>query len=376
MVLAMALNRVKIGSFVKQLKVKCNIPNLTSDKVSGINREKEFFEPSKQVGNNTSNYKIVPANFFACNLMHVGRDIVLPIALNCSMENKIVSPAYTVFQILDETIILKEFFFIMIKSSEKDRYFWFHTDSSVRDGMDWKDFCNLEFELPSIEIQQKYVDVYKSMIANKQAYENGLEDLKLVCDAYIENLRRTIPCEKIGKYLKESTLRNTAGKILNLQGLTNENGFQNPGSMSRNADLIKYKCVSYNNIVYPPPHFGQIGTIGIYKGDFCVVSPMYIVFMVVEENKLLPDYLMLWFRRKEFMRYAFFAACDSIRDTFDYNKLCDYQIPIPSIELQKEIVQIFNSLNERKDIKEKLNNVTNQICSILIKGSIEEAKRS
>ena len=133
----MALNKVKIGSFVEKHSEKCGLSNLTVNDVSGINRDKEFFEPSKQVGANTSNYKVVPPNYFACNLMHVGRDKVLPISMNHTKENKIVSPAYTVFRITDETMILKEYFFMCLKSDEKDRFFWFNTDSSVRDGMDW-----------------------------------------------------------------------------------------------------------------------------------------------------------------------------------------------------------------------------------------------
>ena len=132
----MGLNKVKIGTFVELYSEACGIPNLTVNDVSGVNRDKEFFEPSKQVGADTSKYKVVPPNYFACNLMHVGRDVVLPIALNHSGKNKIVSPAYTVFSITDETILLKEYFFILLKSEERDRYFWFHTDSSIRDGME------------------------------------------------------------------------------------------------------------------------------------------------------------------------------------------------------------------------------------------------
>ena len=84
----MGLKKYKIGAFVEPFSKSCEIPNLTVNEVSGINRDKEFFEPSKQVGANTSKYKVVPPNYFACNLMHVGRDVVLPIALNHSGKDK------------------------------------------------------------------------------------------------------------------------------------------------------------------------------------------------------------------------------------------------------------------------------------------------
>ena len=153
----------KLGDLIEPFYQACGIPNLKLEDVSGINRDKEFFEPAKQVGEDTSDYQIVPKGYFACNLMHVGRDVVLPISCNHSEKEKIVSPAYTVFYIKDENVILTEYFFMMLKSDEKDRFFWFHTDSSVRDGMSWEDFINLEIELPSIEIQKKYVAVYKAI---------------------------------------------------------------------------------------------------------------------------------------------------------------------------------------------------------------------
>ena len=78
----MGLSKCKLGDCVELYSERCGISNLTEWDVSGINKEKEFFEPSKQVGSDTSNYKVVPVNYFACNLMHVGRDKVLPIALN------------------------------------------------------------------------------------------------------------------------------------------------------------------------------------------------------------------------------------------------------------------------------------------------------
>ena len=75
----MALINVRLGDCIEVFNVACGIPDLTVYDVSGVNRDKEFFEPSKQVGEDTSKYKIVPPDYFACNLMHVGRDVLLPI---------------------------------------------------------------------------------------------------------------------------------------------------------------------------------------------------------------------------------------------------------------------------------------------------------
>ena len=223
----MGLTKIKLGKYIELFSEKCNRPNLTNDEVSGVNKDKEFFEPSNQVGSDTSKYKIVPSGYFACNLMHVGRDVVLPIAYNHSEKDKIVSPAYHVFKLLDNNEILSEYFFLYLKSYERDRFFWFNTDGSVRDGMSWDDFIGVEIELPDLAIQQKYVDVYNAMIANQQSYERGLEDLKLVCDAYIEDLRRKIPCEPIKNYITQKNDRNTDKSIDYVMGLSTQKNSEN-----------------------------------------------------------------------------------------------------------------------------------------------------
>ena len=110
----MALTKYRLGDFLELFNERCGVPDLTVWDISGVNSDKEFFEPSKQAGSDTSNYKIVPPDYFACNLMHVGRDVVLPIALNHSGKQKIVSPAYTVFKIKDGTPLIKEYAFYLI----------------------------------------------------------------------------------------------------------------------------------------------------------------------------------------------------------------------------------------------------------------------
>ena len=78
---------------------------------------------------------------------------------------------------------------MLLKSKEMDRYFWFHTDSSIRDGMSWNDFCNTIISVPNIRVQKKYVEIYHALIRNQQCYEDSLSDLKLSNNIYIEKRR-------------------------------------------------------------------------------------------------------------------------------------------------------------------------------------------
>lgn len=371
----MKLTKCRIGDCVEVYNEACGNPNLTVDDVSGVNRDKEFFEPSKQVGSDTSKYKIVPPNYFACNLMHVGRDRLLPIALNHTNKNKYISPAYTVFRIKEDTSLIREYFFMMLKSDERDRYFWFHTDSSVRDGMSWDDFCDLTFKLPTVEIQQKYVNVYRALLENQRSYERGLEDLKLVCDAYIEELRKKITSEPIGKYLMAVTDSNGDKKVKHVQGVESSGSFMDTRAKMQGIDVGKYTVVRKGNIAYNPSRI-NLGSIALYRDEKpCIISPMYSVFKVVDETRVLPEYLMLWFGRREFQRYTWFYASGSVRDTFDYNLMEEVELPIPSIEIQQDIVNIYNSYIMRKDINECLKAQIKDLCPILIRGAMEEGKK-
>ena len=370
----MALSKYKLGDLMLPYSCKCGIPDLTPYQVSGVNKDKEFFEPSHQIGEDTSKYQIVPRCHFACNLMHVGRDRVLPIAYNHSDYEKIVSPAYTVFSLKESCGVLDDYFFIMLKCEEQDRYFWFHADASVRDGMSWSDFCDVEIIVPDIPTQQKYVDIYNAMVANQQAYERGLEDLKLTCDAYIEDLRRKMPCEKIGKYIVPVDNRNTDLKVRLAQGITIEKVFAAPKQIAEtesNAKIVRTGQFAYNRAT---TRNGEKISIAYREGEDCVVSSAYQVFEINEKDKLLPEYLMMWYKRSEFDRYARYMSKGSAHEFFEYSDMEEVTIPIPDIKIQIAIAEMYAVYNARKGINNQLKAQIKNICPILIKGSLEEGE--
>lgn len=372
----MALTKIKLGKYIELFSQRCNIPNLTNDQVSGVNKEKEFFEPSNQVGADTSKYKIVPPNYFACNLMHVGRDVVLPIAYNHSGKNKIVSPAYSVFRFIENDELLSDYFFIYLKSTERDRYFWFNTDGSVRDGMSWEDFIDVEIELPSIEIQRKYVEIYKGMLANQASYERGLDDLKLVCEGYIEDLKNhyiQVPISEIGWLSDE---RNDGEKCKNVKGLTVYKKFIDTKADMDGVSLTNYKIVEIGDIGYVPTtnRNGDKIACGL-ASEKCIISSTYEV-LKVDKKKCYPEYLFLWFTRAEMDRFARYNSWGSAREVIEWGALGSYKIPLPPIEIQKSIADIYKVYIERKQINEQLKQQIKNLCPILIRGAVEEAARN
>lgn len=372
----MALNKIKLGKYIELYSKRCNIPKLTNDDVSGVNKDKEFFEPSNQVGSDTSKYKIVPPHYFACNLMHVGRDVVLPIAYNHSGKYKVVSPAYFVFRFKENDELLSDYFFLYLKSNERDRYFWFNTDSSVRDGMAWEEFINVDIELPPLDIQQKYVDIYNAMVSNQECYERGLEDLKLTCDAYIENLRRQMPCEEIGPYITRQDIRNGENGTKNVMGVSTSKEFREPTSKVNRNELSNYKVVKPRQISFvQTTHNEKVFCNAFNNTDEEIVVTSVNEVFYTDVSRLLPEYLVMFFNRTEFDRYARFHSWGSARETFTWDDLIKVKIPIADINIQKDIVDIFTVYKERKSINNRLKAQIKDICPILIKGSIEEARK-
>ncbi len=372
----MGLSKHKIGDFIEPYSHRCGIPDLLPEQVSGINIEKEFFEPAKQVGEDTSSYKIVPPNYFACNLMHVGRDEVLPIALNHTNNNKIVSPAYSVFKINNEEIVLKEYFFILLKSSEKDRYFWFHTDSSIRQGLPWEDFCEIEITLPDKDIQRKYVDVYLALQNNLTVYQSKLDEIKMVCEVYLDNLKKKYERKPLDNYIELSDIRNEKGELglICLKGISTDKVFINTKADMLDVSLNNYKIIRPNDFVYVADTSRRGDKIALAFNDSnenYLVSSIYTSFKVKDENILDPHYLKMFYTRPEFDRYARFNSWGSARETFEWDDMCDVKIPIPPIQKQKAISAIYRIYIERLRIANQLKEQLNNLCPILIKGSLE-----
>ena len=370
----MGLNNIRLGDIVVPFSKKCNVSDLTPDYISGVNRDKEFFEPSHQVGGDTSKYQIVPIGYYACNLMHVGRDRVLPIAYNHSDKEKIVSPAYTVFSLKKGCGVLNDYFFIMLKSEEQDRYFWFHADGSVRDGMTWSDFCDVKITLPDLPTQQKYVDIYNAMVANQQSYERGLEDLKLTFDALLDEKKHSAPKKAMGTILQEIDQRNRDGEITDVQGINITKQFMPSVANMTGVELSNYKEVKKGQFAYSGMQTGrdECIRIALYTEDNpIIISPAYSVMQVIDDS-ILPEYIMMWFSRKESDRLGWFMSDASIRTNLDLPRFFEIEIPVPEIAEQKAIVAIYNSYITRREINEKLKAQIRDICPILIKGSLEE----
>lgn len=378
----MASTKCKLGSYI-ELRENTNadlsygIPD-----VRGVNNLKELMPTKADLnGRDLSKFQIVYPGEFVFNHRTSRNGSKFSIAYNDGAKPIICTEDYVVFRIKPECEkeLSARWLYMFFNRPEFDRYVITNSWGSSTEFYNWEGVQAVELELPPYPAQQKYVDIYNAMLANQQSYEHGLADLKLVCDAYIENLgKKTVP-EKIGRYLIPCDDRNEIGLSVDfVRGLSVSKQVITTKANMNGVSLSNYKLFPQKAIAYvsDTSRRGDKMSLGFNDSENTyLVSSISTVFKTNEEH-LLPEYLMLFFCRDEFDRYARFHSWGSARETFDWDEMCDVEIPVPDIKIQQDIVDIFKAYNTRKEIAEKLKAQIQNICPILIKGSIEEGMRT
>lgn len=369
----MALTKYKLGELIEQSDFRNSDKSLSVDDVRGISTGKEFIETKANMdGVSVLSYKIVDEDEFAYVADTSRRGEKIALAYNSNEGKIIVSSIYTVFFVTRKDLLLSDYLFMYFNRPEFDRYSRFNSWGSARETFSWEDMCDMDIELPSIEIQQKYVDVYNAMLANQQSYERGLDDLKNVCISSIENLKKEYCKQSILPYLVERKNLNSDMRYKELVGVGNE-GFIKPRG-ARTEDTF-YKCNIFypRDFVYNPSVISKGAIAFNNKYDVPkICTEEYIVFYVKDENMLLSEYLFLWLRREDTGRYLDFYYMDSVRNRVYFENLNAIQIPIPEISIQQSVSNLYNVYYARKEINEKLKSQIKNICPILIKVSLEE----
>lgn len=162
----------------------------------------------------------------------------------------------------------------------------------------------------------------------------------------------------LGDFIRQVDVRNTDGKEENLLGVSVQKMFIPSIANTVGTDFTKYKEVKRGQFTYIPDTSRRGDKIGIAlltDYDEGLVSNIYTVFEVKDENELLPEYLMLWFSRPEFDRYARFKSHGSVREIMDWDEMCKVKLPVPSIEKQRSIVKAYNTITDRIELKRKIN---------------------
>ena len=372
----MGLSKYKLGELISLCDERNSDNIYTLSDVKGISIKKEFIETKADMaGVSLSPYILVRPDSFAYVTVTSRNGEKITLAHNTSEDTYIVSSSYVVFKIDRPEIISSDYLFIFFNRPEFDRYSRFNSWGSARETFSWEDFCDIDITLPSIEQQRKYVDVYLALQNNLAAYQSKVEELKLVCDGYLDTLKSENEKLKIGEFIEMCDERNSEGiyTLKNLRGVSIEKKFIDTKADMAGVSLAPYIVVKPDYFVFVPvtSRNGEKITLAINDSkDTYIVSSAYTVFKVQDTNKLLPEYLFMFFNRPEFDRYSRFNSWGSAREVFTMDDMNNVAIPIPDISVQREIVNIHKCYIERQRIAEALKEQLKNICPVLIRGSL------
>ena len=162
---------------------------------------------------------------------------------------------------------------------------------------------------------------------------------------------------KLGEYIQPVDIRNSDLRVSRLLGLSIEKCFIESIANTIGTDFRPYKIVKKGQFAYGPvtSRNGDKITIALLEEPECIISSSYAVFEITDTSKLLPEYLMLWFSRPEFDRYARFKSHGSVREIFDWDEMCRVELPVPDLTEQQCIVNAYNTVDRRIRLLQQIN---------------------
>lgn len=373
----MALIEYTFGDLIELYIVQNSDGKYGADSAIGINIDKEIrVMRGDSSRKELERFYIVPPGAFVYNPRGSRK---LGLGYNDTSNTYVTTFNNMIFKIRDcaSDIILPRYLFMYLARKEWDRKAEFLSWGSSTEVFSWDIFCETSITLPPLPIQQKYVDVYNSMLANQRNYERGLENLRQAVFAEIDIVKHSADKVPVGDLLEEIDLRNTDGSITNIQGINIEKQFMPSLADTSSVNIRNYKVLREGQFAYSSMQTGrdECIRIALYDKDIpALISPAYSVLQM-KELSAVAEYIMLWFTRPETDRYGWFASDASIRANLDLDRFYEIQIPMPDTAKQQAIANIYIAYMLRREINEQLKTQIRDICPILIKGSLEEGNR-
>ena len=371
----MRLKKYKLGELIELSEEKNSEGLYGIEYVRGISNTKEIMPTKADVDEEViKKFYIVRPDQFIYNPRTTRMGDKVGLAYNDTNTPLLFSFNNTAFFIKEtaKEIILPQYLYMFYKRSQFDRYAITNSWGSATELFTFDEMCDIDITLPSIEQQRKYVNIYLALQSNLAAYQSKVDELKLVCDGYIEELRRKMPSERIGEYIFRYSEKNTEKAINDVVGLSTEKKFRVAQSRVNRNELGGYKIVHPLDIAYvPTTDTWKVLAFAVnhFEKDV-VVSPIYEVFKTI--GKLKSDYLAIWLKREEFDRYARYNSWGSARENFTFEEMQEVRIPIPDESVQQAIIDLYLIYEDRKAIATQLKEQLSTICPVLIQGSLME----
>lgn len=363
---------VRLGDYIEQCDERNVEGRYALENVRGISTDKVFIPTKANMdGVSLNSYKVVNTGCFAYVADTSRRGDKIALALKLTLNPFLISSIYTTFRTRNNNDLLPEYLFLLLSRSEFDRYARFNSWGSARETFDWSELYRVEIPLPSIEMQRELVDTYNGLKSLAEQNEALIPRLSAVCQAYIVDCRAKYPSVPLGKYIEQLDKRNSYGAltIADVQGISTDKCFILTKANMDGVSVLSYKIVAPSEFVYvaDTSRRGDKMALALNSSDKDIlVSSIYTVFRSIDKSILLPEYLFLLFNRPEFDRYTRFNSWGSARETFDWNEMCRVQIPLPPIDVQQAIVDVYHCMERAKQIATTAREKLKTLCPALV----------
>lgn len=365
---------VRLGDYIEQ----CDNRNVSLtyglDYVRGISNTKQIMKTKADVTNDVIHkFYIVDSKEFIYNPRTTRMGDKVGLGYNDTKTPLLFSFNNIAFRIKAEakTLLLPDYLYVFFNRDEFDRYAIVHSWGSATELFTFDDMCDVIIPLPSIEVQRELVDTYNGLKSLAEQNEALIPRLFAACQAYIVDCRAKYPSVPLGEYIEQSDERNSEEMYLleDVTGISNEKSVIPTKADMKDVSLTPYKIFKPNEFCYVTVTSRNGGKISLAlnnTGQAKIVSSSYVVFRSIDKSILLPEYLFLLFNRPEFDRYTRFNSWGSARETFDWNEMCRVQIPLPPIDVQQAIVDVYHCMERAKQIATTAREKLKTLCPALV----------
>lgn len=365
---------VRLGELIEPLDRRNNDRKFDISYVRGISNSKEIMQTKADVDENViSKFYIINPGEFIYNPRTTRMGEKVGLGFNNTNTPLLFSFNNLAFRIKESAnnSVLPEYLYINFTRNNFDRFARINSWGSATEIFSYDDLFSFQIPLPSIETQKELVAVYNGLKELAEENEKLLEPLEESCHAFIVDCKKKYPLKELGNYIELCDERNSEGKygIDDVRGISTEKKFIETKANLDGVSLTSYKIVMPDEFVYVADTSRRGEKIALALNDTnsgFLISSIYTTFRSKDENILLPEYLYLLLSRTEFDRYSRFNSWGSARETFDWSEMCRVQIPVPPLEIQQKIVDLYNCYEECKRISTVAREKIKNLCPALV----------
>lgn len=362
---------VRLGELIEPLDRRNNDRKFDISYVRGISNSKEIMQTKADVDENViSKFYIINPGEFIYNPRTTRMGEKVGLGFNNTNTPLLFSFNNLAFRIKESAnnSVLPEYLYINFTRNNFDRFARINSWGSATEIFSYDDLFSFQIPLPSIETQKELVAVYNGLKELAEENEKLLEPLEESCQAFIVDCKKKYPMKKLGDMIEIDEKINFDNRDLEFLGINKDKVFMPSVATTDGLDKSKYKVITKGKFVFSGMQTGRDICIrfGLYNVAVDgLVSPAYTTYSVTDTN-ILPEFIMMNFKRSEMDRLGWFLSDSSVRSNLDFDRFHEIQIPLPPLEIQQKIVDLYNCYEECKRISTVAREKIKNLCPALV----------